>query len=158
MTTAKIRPFLWFDNNLDDAVKFYKSVFKSNFKLTSENRMGGKKAPLFSAEFTIFKQPYIAFNGGPMFKFNESISMYINCIDQKEVDKYWKALTSNGGQPGRCGWLKDPFGLSWQVIPSALPKLLGNKNPQIAAYAREQMMGMNKIVVKDLTKKIKTRS
>lgn len=153
MPNAKIKPFLWFDNNLDDAIKFYKSVFKSNFKLIHASRVGGKSAPIFMAEFTIFKQPYVALNGGPMFKFNESISMYISCVDQKEVDKYWKALTSNGGEEGRCGWLKDKFGLSWQVIPKDLPKYMGHKNPEVAAYAQEQMMKMNKIIVKDLKMK-----
>src|SRR5882762_5765136 len=120
----KITPFLWFDNNAEQAVKFYLSIFKGS-KLLREFRHGKK---MTSAKFRINGLEFIALNGGPHFKFTPAISMMVNCKTQAEVDRLWAAL-SKGGEKSRCGWLKDKFGLSWQIIPTALAELLGDKDP-----------------------------
>jgi len=110
-----ISPFLWFDNDAEQAMKFYLSIFKGG-KVLSVSRMGpGKKAKVMGVSFRILGQTFHGLNGGPHFKFNEAVSMYVSCKTQKEVDYYWKKLTSGGGSESRCGWLKDKFGLSWQI-------------------------------------------
>ena len=141
--TNTVAPFLWFDDNLDQAVELYARVFK-DFKLIYHN--AGQ-----SAEFEIGGTHFMGTNLGPHFKFNEAVSFFVTCEDQAEVDYYWHALTADGGEPGRCGWLKDPFGISWQVIPKALMSALSNPDREAAAYAHKAMMGMSKIIVADLT-------
>jgi predicted 3-demethylubiquinone-9 3-methyltransferase (glyoxalase superfamily) len=136
----KIKPFLWFDNNLEEAIAFYKEVFPE-VVVHSINPMMG--------EFSIFDQEFLALNGGPQFPFTEAVSFFITCADQAEIDYYWNALTQ-GGSEGRCGWLKDKFGLSWQVVPAELGAHLGNPDPEKSAYAMDAMMKMNKFVIADL--------
>ncbi len=138
--SQKIKPFLWFDNNLEEAIAFYKTVFPE-VGVHSINPMMG--------EFSIFGQEFLALNGGPQFPFTEAVSFFITCADQKEIDYYWNALTE-GGSEGRCGWLKDKFGLSWQVVPAELGAHIGNPDPEKSAYAMNAMMQMNKFVIADL--------
>jgi predicted 3-demethylubiquinone-9 3-methyltransferase (glyoxalase superfamily) len=148
----KITPFLWFDNNAEEAVNFYTSVFK-NSRIGSMARYndeaakiaGRPKGSLMTASFQLNGQEFIALNGGPQFKFTEAISFVINCEDQEEVDYYWKKLTDNGGQESMCGWLKDKFGVSWQVVPVILSKLLGDKDPRKSQSVMHAMLQMKKI-------------
>jgi predicted 3-demethylubiquinone-9 3-methyltransferase (glyoxalase superfamily) len=130
----KITPFLWFDDKAEEAAKFYVSVFK-NSKLGAVARYGDSAAnasgrppgSVMTVEFELDGQKFVALNGGPVFKFNESVSFVINCDTQAEIDHYWDKLTAGGGQEVQCGWLKDKYGLSWQVVPSVLPKLMQGK-------------------------------
>ena len=117
----KVTPFLWFDQQAEDAARFYVSVFKDG-KLGKPT--SGPDGKVMVVPFEIQSQEFTALNGGPRFKFNESVSFVVHCEDQKEVDYYWEKLTSGGGQESMCGWLKDKYGLSWQVVPDVLPKLL----------------------------------
>jgi predicted 3-demethylubiquinone-9 3-methyltransferase (glyoxalase superfamily) len=149
----KLTTFLWFDNNAQEAVKFYTSIFKKS-KAGAVHRYGeagpGPKGSVVTAGFTLEGQEFIALNGGPMFKFNESVSFMIHCKTQKEVDYYWKKLLAGGGQESQCGWLKDKFGLSWQVTPDVLLRLLRDKDPARAARATQAMLKMKKIDIKKL--------
>ena len=140
-----ITPFLWFDGTAEDAMNLYVSIFK-NSKVISVSRMGGAngKGAVMSAQFQIEGQNVIAFNGGPRFKFNESISMFVNVESQQELDRLWDKL-AEGWQVQKCGWLKDKFGLSWQIIPSILPKLLQDPDAARSRRAMEAMMGMDKL-------------
>jgi predicted 3-demethylubiquinone-9 3-methyltransferase (glyoxalase superfamily) len=117
----KVTPFLWFDGNAEEAATFYASVFK---KGKVGKPVSGPDGKVIVVPFEIQGQEFTALNGGPRFKFNESVSFVVHCEDQKEVDYYWEKLTSGGGQESMCGWLKDKYGLSWQVVPDVLPKLL----------------------------------
>jgi predicted 3-demethylubiquinone-9 3-methyltransferase (glyoxalase superfamily) len=145
-----ISPFLWFDDNAEQAMKFYVSIFKGG-KVLSVSRMGtGKQAKVMGVSFRILGQTFHGLNGGSLFKFNEAVSMYVSCKTQKEVDYYWKKLTSGGGEESRCGWLKDKFGLSWQIIPDVLPKLLSHPDPAKAQRAMQAMLGMAKIDIEGL--------
>ena len=117
----KVTPFLWFDGNAEEAATFYASVFK---KSKVGKAVSGPDGKVMVVPFEIQGQEFTALNGGPRFKFNESVSFVVHCKDQKEVDYYWEKLTSGGGQESMCGWLKDKYGLSWQVVPDVLPKLL----------------------------------
>ncbi|HET6990985.1 MAG TPA: VOC family protein [Bacteroidia bacterium] len=150
ITSPKITPFLWFDKEAEDAMKFYCSVFK-NSKVKNVSR-SGKDGPVFSVSFELEGQPFHAFNAGPMFKFNESISFFVNCEDQKEVDYFWNKFTADGGQESRCGWLKDKFGLSWQIVPRHLGELMNDKDAAKAKRVVDSMMGMKKIIIADLEK------
>lgn len=143
-----ITPFLWFNGNLDEALSFYPTVFE-NTKIDSVNRMGDQ---VFSAEFELNGQKFMALNvtQEPHFHFNESISMYVSVETQSEVDDLWEKLTADGGSEGRCGWLKDKFGLSWQIIPRALGQLMGDPDPAKSQRVIQAMMKMNKITIKDL--------
>ncbi|HEY6564656.1 MAG TPA: VOC family protein [Pirellulaceae bacterium] len=147
-TTQKITPFLWFNNNAEEAINLYISIFK-DAKILEVSRTGdGGPAPkgtLMSATFQLEGQRFMALNGGPHYKFNEAISLFVNCETQEEVDDLWNRLTANGGASSRCGWLKDRFGLSWQIIPSILGKLLSDKDPAKAGRAMQAMMTMDKI-------------
>jgi predicted 3-demethylubiquinone-9 3-methyltransferase (glyoxalase superfamily) len=151
VTTGKITPFLWFDNEAEEAAKFYVSVFK-NSKLGKVSRYGkegfevhGRPAgTVMTAEFEIEGQKLVALNGGPHFKFNEAVSFQISCDSQEEVDYFWSKLCE-GGEESQCGWLKDKFGLSWQVIPKVLPELLMNENSEKARRAMRAMLQMRKI-------------
>jgi predicted 3-demethylubiquinone-9 3-methyltransferase (glyoxalase superfamily) len=117
----KVTPFLWFDGRAEEAAKFYASVFKQSSVGKPVNGPDGKALVV---PFAIEGQEFTALNGGPQFKFNESVSFVVHCKDQKEVDEYWEKLTSGGGKESMCGWLKDKYGLSWQVVPDVLPELL----------------------------------
>ncbi len=143
----KITPFLWFNDNAEEAVNFYLSVF-NDAKIGTVTRYGdagpGPKGSVMIATFTLFGQEYIALNGGPMFKFTEAISFVVNCETQEEVDDLWEQLSA-GGSKSRCGWLKDKFGLSWQIVPTALPRLMSDPDPAKAKRVAMAMMKMDKI-------------
>ncbi len=136
-----ITPFLWFQASCEEPVKFYQSVFK-DCKVE-------QVTPHF-ASFTLNGQKFHALNGGPHYKFNEAVSFVIAVETQEEVDYYWQALTRDGGEPGQCGWLKDRFGLSWQVIPNALGQLMSDPDREKAARVQAAMMKMTKIQIADL--------
>lgn len=144
----KITTFLTYNNQVEEAVNLYVSIFK-NSKVLSMNRMG-PDGPVLSATFELEGQDFFALNGGPSFSFAEGISLYVNCKTQAEVDYFWDKLTADGGEPGRCGWLKDKFGVSWQIIPSALGELMGDPNPAKAQAVVQAMLGMNKIEIAGL--------
>jgi len=147
----KITPFLWFDNQASEALDFYASVFK-NTKMGNVRRVGDArpgKDNVLVGSINIEGQEIMVMNAGPHFKFNESISFFINCTNQEEVDYFWEKLSA-GGEKSRCGWLKDKFGLSWQVIPETLMTLMGDKDPEKAGRVMQKMMTMDKIVIKDL--------
>jgi predicted 3-demethylubiquinone-9 3-methyltransferase (glyoxalase superfamily) len=148
----KITPYLWFDNNAEEAIQFYSSIFK-NSKTVNVTRYGEggplPKGTLMSATFEVEGQQFMALNGGPHFKFNEAISFFVNCETQEEVDELWEKL-SEGGEEGRCGWLKDKYGLSWQIIPSILGKLMQDEDAGKAKNVMEAMFKMDKIDIKAL--------
>ncbi|HEY8165220.1 MAG TPA: VOC family protein [Gemmatimonadaceae bacterium] len=143
----KITPFLWFNDKAEEAMKFYVSIFR-NSKIGTVTRYGdagpGPKGSVMTASFELDGEQFVALNGGPQFTFTEAISFVVNCESQQEVDYFWEKLTA-GGQAGQCGWLKDKFGLSWQVVPTALPKLLAEKDPQKAGRVMNAMLKMDKI-------------
>jgi len=143
----KITPFLWFNNNAEEAMNFYVSIFK-NSKIVSVRRQG-KNGPVFTATFQLEGKKYFVLNGGPQFKFTEAISFFVNCETQKEVDTLWAKL-SEGREIQQCGWLKDKFGLSWQIIPSILGKLLQDKDPEKSKRVMNAMLTMKKIDIKAL--------
>ena len=148
----KITTFLWFDNNAEEAMNFYVSIFK-NSKVLRVARYGdagpGPKGTVMTANFQLDGQEFVALNGGPHFKFTEAISFVVNCETQQEVDEFWKKL-SEGGEESRCGWLKDKYGLSWQIVPTILVELLQDKDPEKAKRVMEAMLQMNKIDIKKL--------
>ena len=154
MSKQKITPFLWFDNQAEEAINFYTSVFK-NSKIGKIGRYGdegpGPKGTVMTASFTLDGQEFVALNGGPAFKFTEAISFVVNCETQEEVDEYWKKLTE-GGQEVQCGWLKDKYGLSWQIVPTILPELLTDKDGAKAKRVMHAMMQMVKIDIPALKK------
>jgi predicted 3-demethylubiquinone-9 3-methyltransferase (glyoxalase superfamily) len=151
----KIRPTLWFDTEAEEAAHFYTSIFKDSklgavarYPEVGQEITGKEPGSVLTVEFELLGQPFLALNGGPEFKFNESISLQIDCADQDEVDYYWEKL-SEGGDPAaqQCGWLKDKFGLSWQVTPKALEKMINSPDRQKAERAFEAMLSMKKIDV-----------
>ena len=150
----KITPFLWFDNNAEEAVNFYVSIFK-NSKVLSITRYGeagpGPAGTVLTAAFQLQGQEFIALNGGPQFKFTEAISFSVNCETQEEVDQYWEKL-SEGGEKGRCGWLKDKYGLSWQVNPVVLGEMLQDEDPEKAKRVMEAMLQMDELDIETLKK------
>ena len=150
--TQKITTFLWFDNNAEEAMNHYVSIFK-NSKIVDVMRNGeaGPGAPgtVLVGTFQIEGQQFDALNGGPLFKFTEAISLVVNCDTQEEVDDLWTKLSA-GGAPGQCGWLKDKFGLSWQVVPRALARLMKDPDPAKAARVMQAMMKMTKIDIAEL--------
>lgn len=143
----KITPFLWFDHQAEEAMNFYVSIFK-NSKAGTITRYGdagpGPKGTVMSVTFELDGQQFMALNGGPLFHFTEAISLFVNCETQQEVDELWEKLSA-GGQKSRCGWLKDKFGLSWQIIPTGLMTALSNKDPEKAKRAMQAMLKMDKI-------------
>lgn len=153
----KITPFLWFNDNAEEAVNFYTSIFK-NSKIGSISRYdeeaakasGRPKGSVMVASFQIEGQEFIALNGGPTFTFTEAVSFVVNCETQEEVDYYWEKLASGGGQESVCGWLKDKYGLSWQVVPTILSKLLQDKDAQKSQRVMHAMLKMKKIIIADL--------
>ena len=151
---SKITPCLWFDGQAEEAAAFYTSIFPDS-RIVRVNRSpgdtpSGPEGSVLTVDFELAGQPYIALNGGPEFTFNEAISLSIDCGDQAEVDRYWEALTANGGEPSVCGWLKDRFGVSWQVVPKIMPELLNSPDRAGAARALEAMLGMTKLDVAQL--------
>jgi predicted 3-demethylubiquinone-9 3-methyltransferase (glyoxalase superfamily) len=149
-----LTPNLWFDGNAEEAANFYASVFP-NSEVLSVNHApadspGGPKGYVVTVDWTILGQPFTGINGGPDFKFNESISFLIECADQAEVDRYWESLSADGGEPGPCGWLKDRFGVSWQVVPKRLQELLAGPDDAGAQRAMEAMLQMSKLDVAKL--------
>jgi len=151
----KITPFLWFDNNAEEAMNFYVSIFKDS-KIIEVARYGdagpGPKGTVMTGTFQLEGQQFMALNGGPHFKFTEAISLFVNCETQQEVDDLWNKLCAGGGAPSQCGWLKDKFGLSWQIVPSILGKLLGDKDPAKSKRVMEAMLKMIKIDINALKK------
>jgi len=148
-----ITPFLWFDQNAEAAMDFYTSIFKHS-KVVRVSRYGdagpGPKGQVMVGEFEINGQRFMALNGGPQFKFTEAISFVIHCEDQEEIDYYWSNLTSQGGQESQCGWLKDKFGLSWQVVPTVLSELMGDKDPARANRVMQALLQMKKLDIAGL--------
>jgi predicted 3-demethylubiquinone-9 3-methyltransferase (glyoxalase superfamily) len=144
-SSPRITPFLWFDNNAADAVDFYLSVFKNSRRLDELQNQAGRPAPasVLTISFELDGQRFVALNGGPLFKFTEAVSFVVRCDSQDEVDKYWEKLSA-GGSTSQCGWLKDKFGLSWQVVPARLPELI--KNPK----AMQAMLKMTKLDIAQL--------
>ncbi|HYS54485.1 MAG TPA: VOC family protein [Thermoanaerobaculia bacterium] len=150
----KISPFLWFDNQAEEAAKFYTSIFK-NSKIKNVSRYGdagpGPKGQVMVVAFEIAGQEFVALNGGPQFKFTEAVSFVVNCEDQKEVDYYWDKLSA-GGQIVECGWLKDKYGLSWQVTPTILNNMLQDKDGAKSQRVMKAMLQMKKIDIPTLQK------
>jgi predicted 3-demethylubiquinone-9 3-methyltransferase (glyoxalase superfamily) len=145
---SKPTPFLWFDNNAEEAMNLYVSIFPNSKVLSTTRYPAGGPAPagtVMTAQFSLNGQEFVALNGGPMHKFTEAISFTVNCETQAEVDRYWEKLTAGGGEPGPCGWLKDKYGLSWQIVPTVLPKLLAGKDPAKSGRAMAAMMKMSKL-------------
>ncbi|MEW5717906.1 MAG: VOC family protein [Chloroflexota bacterium] len=152
----KITPFLWFDNQAEEAVNFYTALFK-NSKITNIARYdeagakasGRPKGSVMTVNFQLEGQEFIALNGGPVFKFTEAISFMVNCATQEEVDRLWNKLTE-GGEEVQCGWLKDKYGLSWQIVPTVLNEMLGDKDPAKAQRVMQAMLQMKKIDIAEL--------
>jgi len=155
----KITPFLWFEGEAEDAAKFYTSIFKDSkigrilrygeevAKVSASGRPAGS---VLTIEFEIEGQKFVALNGGPQFQFNESVSFVVNCEAQKEVDYYWEKLIADGGQESACGWLKDKFGVSWQITPTVLIDMLHDKDAEKAERVMHAMLQMKKIDVAKL--------
>ncbi len=150
--TSKITTCLWFDTEGEEAAEFYCSVIP-NSRVNGVSRYGPAgprpEGTAMTVDFELDGKPYVALNGGPDYTFSEAVSLQVSCADQAEVDHYWDTL-SQGGEPGPCGWLKDRFGLSWQVVPTALPELLGDPDPDRAQRAMKAMMSMGKIDIEGL--------
>jgi predicted 3-demethylubiquinone-9 3-methyltransferase (glyoxalase superfamily) len=149
----KITPFLWFDNNAEEAINFYASVFK-NSKIMSITRYGDEAPPglagkVLTAVFELEGQPFMALDGGPHYKFNEAISLYVSCETQEEVDALWNKLSAHP-EAEQCGWLKDKYGLSWQIIPNALGELMSDPDPVKAGRVMQAMLQMKKIDIAKL--------
>ena len=149
---SKITPWLWFDTEGEEAAEFYASIFP-NSKITEISRYGlagpRPEGTVMTVAFELDGQELVALNGGPDFKFNEAVSFLVSCKDQEEVDWYWNRL-SEGGEQGPCGWLKDRYGLSWQIIPTALDELLGDPDREKAQRVMQAMLGMGKIEIEGL--------
>src|SRR5947208_6946387 len=149
--TQKITPFLWFDNQAEEAVNFYTSIFKSSkgrnatrYDEEGSEVSGRPKGSVMTVPFQLEGQDFVALNGGPLFKFTEAVSFVVNCETQKEVDYFWDKLSA-GGEESRCGWLKDKFGLSWQVVPTVLRELLQDKEAAKSQRVMKAMLQMDKI-------------
>jgi predicted 3-demethylubiquinone-9 3-methyltransferase (glyoxalase superfamily) len=153
----KITPFLWFDHEAEEAAKFYMSIFK-NSKLgrilrcskQAAEKTGRPVGSVLTTEFEIEGQKFVALNGGPPFKFNESISFVVNCDSQEEVDYFWQKLTADGGEESQCGWLKDKFGLSWQIVPTVLIDMLHDEDSEKSERVTNAMLQMKKIDINKL--------
>jgi len=143
----KITPFLWFEDQAEEAMNFYVSIFKNSTVL---GVTPGPNGIAQSVTFELEGQEFIALNAGPQFKFNEAISFFVNCETQAEVDELWDKLTAEGGEESMCGWLKDKYGLSWQIIPTALGELMGDPDPEKAGRVVRAMLNMKKIDIQGL--------
>jgi predicted 3-demethylubiquinone-9 3-methyltransferase (glyoxalase superfamily) len=151
--TQKITTYLWFNDDAEEAVEFYTSVFPDS-RITNIARWGeggpGPQGAVLNIVFELAGQRFIALNGGPQFKFTPAISLFVSCESQAEVDELWAKLLAGGGKPNRCGWLDDRYGLSWQVIPSALMELMSDPDPTVSGRVARAMMGMQKIDIATL--------
>lgn len=148
----RITPYLWFESQAEEAADYYTAIFPDSKILHTQRYDEGAPLPAGTAMMITFElagQQFLALNGGPHVAFNDAISFYINCTSQEEVDHYWRRL-SDGGEEGPCGWLKDRYGVSWQVIPEVLPELLGDADPEKAGRAMQAMLGMKKIDIQGL--------
>ena len=149
----KITPFLWFDNNAEEAMNFYISIFKDS-KILNISRHGdgepGSKGTFMTATFQLNGQELMVLNGGPEFKFTEAISFFVSCKTQAEVDELWQKLTAGGGEESQCGWLKDKYGLSWQIVPTALGEMLNDPDPEKSQRVMQAMLQMHKIDIQGL--------
>jgi len=159
----KITPFLWFSDNAEEAVRFYVSIFKNSkigkiarYGEAGEKVAGRPAGSVMTVEFQLEGEDFVALNGGPMFKFTEAISFVVNCETQEEVDYYWKKLSA-GGKEVQCGWLKDKFGLSWQIVPTILPELLSDKDAAKSQRVMQAMLEMVKLDIKKLKQAAKQR-
>ena len=141
-----ITPFLWFDTQAEEAMNLYTSIFKLS-KVISVNRAGGR---VMSVQFELENQPFMALNAGPQFAFTEAISFFVGCETQAEIDELWTKLTAGGGSESRCGWLKDKFGLSWQIVPNSLGRMLTDKDPAKAQRTMQAMLQMSKLDIAKL--------
>lgn len=149
----KISPFLWYDGKAEEAVNLYTSIFKNSKILSMRYWKEGSPFPVgqvMAATFELEGQQFHAFDAGPMFKFTEAVSFFVNCETQEEVDYYWEKLTHDGGEESMCGWLKDKFGLSWQIVPSFMLDLINDKDPAKAERVMQAMMKMKKLIIADL--------
>jgi predicted 3-demethylubiquinone-9 3-methyltransferase (glyoxalase superfamily) len=159
----KITPFLWFDSQAEEAAKYYTSIFK-NSKIVSTGRYdeagaaaaGRPKGTVMIVAFELEGQPFTALNGGPLFKFTEAISFVVNCQTQKEVDEFWEKL-AEGGEKGQCGWLKDKFGVSWQIVPTILPELLQDQDAEKRQRVMKAMLQMHKLDIEGLKRAAERR-
>jgi predicted 3-demethylubiquinone-9 3-methyltransferase (glyoxalase superfamily) len=153
---SKIKPCLWYDGQAGEAAAFYVATFKAcGQPAVIKGEVGTDGKPVGNpmvVEFTLAGQDFMGLNGGPHYKFSPAISMFVSCADQAEVDRFWDALTADGGEPGRCGWLTDRFGVSWQIVPEQLGKLMGGPDRAGAGRAAQAMMKMNKLDVATLQK------
>ena len=157
-TMQRITPFLWFDNQAEEAVNFYVAIFKDSrirsiarYEEEAAKASGRPKRSVMTVAFELNGQEFIALNGGPLFKFTEAISFVVNCETQEEVDHFWKRLTA-GGQEVQCGWLKDRFGVSWQIVPTVLGEMLQDKDPEKSRRVMAAMLKMKKINIEALKK------
>jgi predicted 3-demethylubiquinone-9 3-methyltransferase (glyoxalase superfamily) len=151
----KITPFLWFDDQAEEAANFYVSIFKnSRIKSISRYGEGGPSKPgsVMTVAFQLEGLDYLALNGGPHYKLTEAFSLMVNCATQAELDDYWDKLLVGGGEPSRCGWLKDKFGLSWQLVPAALPELLSDADPAASSRVMAAVMQMQKLDIEVMKK------
>ena len=160
----KITPFLWFDNNAEEAIKFYTSIFKKSKVLvvtrygkSGAAASGRPEGSAMTIAFELEGQNFVALNGGPHFKFTEAVSFVVNCKTQAEIDNYWKKLSA-GGKESQCGWLKDKFGLSWQIVPDSLGKILGSKDEAKTQRVMEALLKMQKLDIKTLQKAFAAKS
>jgi predicted 3-demethylubiquinone-9 3-methyltransferase (glyoxalase superfamily) len=144
----KITPFLWFNDRAEEAMNFYLGIFRNSKPGILRRR--GESGPVMSVSFQLDGQQFMALNGGPHFSFTPAISLFVNCESQAEVDHFWEKLSADGGEKSRCGWLKDKFGVSWQVIPSVLGKLLGDPDAAKAGRVMQAMMQMTKLDIQQL--------
>jgi predicted 3-demethylubiquinone-9 3-methyltransferase (glyoxalase superfamily) len=142
---AKVTPFLMFNDQLEAAMEFYTATFPDS-QIRNVARTG-KDGPVASAEFVVGGQVFMGYNGGPYFTFSEGFSLYVDCVDQAEVDEYWDKLVKAGAEPAQCGWIKDPFGISWQIVPRRFIELIGDRNPGKVKAVMEAMMTMVKLDV-----------
>ncbi len=154
-TTQQITPFLWFDGRVEEALNFYTSVFP-NSEIVNMSRLPaevpGHSGKVMMGTFKLNGVEFMILDGGPMFKFTEATSFYVKCETQAEVDHLWNALTADGGQPSQCGWLKDKYGVSWQIVPNALGRLMSSPNPAKAQNVMKAMMQMHKLDIAALEK------
>ena len=149
----RITTFLWFDTQAQEAAKFYVSIFPNSAIKTTTRNTGATPAPagsVLSVTFELDGQEFVALNGGPMFKFTEAISLMVNCTTQEEVDRYYSILLAGGGQESQCGWLKDKFGLSWQITPVSLMRMIADTDPQRVDRVMREMMTMKKLDIAKL--------
>ena len=142
---TKVTPFLMFNDQLDAAIDFYMKTFPDSE--VREVARAGKDGPVHSAEFVVGGQVFKAFNGGPHFEFSDAVSLFVDCKDQAEVDEYWEKIVNAGGTPVQCGWIEDPFGLSWQIVPRRFVELIGDENPAKVKAVMDAMMTMVKLDV-----------